>query len=297
MSEDAEKAGPDTVGSLIAEARQRFAAAGLADPATDARVLVSGLLRLSATAVVLGANQPVDAEQAIVVRSAIDRRAVREPVHRILGERDFYGLTLKLSPETLEPRPDTEILVDAILPHLRRVAAKKGGALILDLGTGSGAIALALLKECETAQATGTDISAGALTIAANNAYLNGVGERFEVLESAWFEKIEERHFDIIVSNPPYIPTKVVQALEPEVRDFDPERALDGGQDGLFAYRAIADNAASYLAEGGVVGLEIGYDQKQPVTQIFEAKGFSLLDARQDYGGNDRVLLFHPRRT
>lgn len=297
MSEEAEKAGPDTVGSLIAEARQRFTAAGLADPATDARVLVSGLLRLSATSVVLGANQPVEAGQAIAIRSAIGRRAAREPVHRILGERDFYGLTLKLSPETLEPRPDTEILVDAILPHLKRVAAQKAGARILDLGTGSGAIALALLKECETAHATGTDISAGALTIAANNAYLNDVGERFEVLESAWFEKIEERYFDIIVSNPPYIPTKVVQALEPEVRDFDPERALDGGQDGLFAYRAIADNAASHLAEGGVVGLEIGYDQKQPVTQIFEAKGFSLLDARQDYGGNDRVLLFHPRRT
>ncbi|PZU82537.1 MAG: peptide chain release factor N(5)-glutamine methyltransferase [Shinella sp.] len=292
-----EKAGPDTVGSLIAEAKQRFSTAGLVDPATDARVLVSGLLRLSATAVVLGANQPVDAGQVILVRSAIDRRAAREPVHRILGERDFYGLTLKLSPDTLEPRPDTEILVDAILPHLERIAAKKGETRILDIGTGSGAIALALLKECGTARAIGTDISAGALTIAANNAYLNGVGERFEALESVWFEKIEERHFDIIVSNPPYIPTKVVEALEPEVRDFDPVRALDGGQDGLIAYRAIADNAASHLAEGGVVGLEIGYDQKQPVIQIFEAKGFSLLDARQDYGGNDRVLLFHPRRT
>lgn len=297
MNEEAKKTGPDTVGSLIAEARRRFAAAGLADPATDARVLVSGLLRLSATVVVLGANQPVDAEQAIAVRSAIGRREAREPVHRILGERDFYGLTLRLSPETLEPRPDTEILVDAILPYLERIATKKGEARILDLGTGSGAIALALLKECDTAYAVGTDISAGALAIAANNAYLNRVGERFETREGVWFEKIEERDFDIIVSNPPYIPTKVVEALEPEVRDFDPARALDGGQDGLFAYRAIAENAAAHLAEGGVVGLEIGFDQKQSVIQIFEAKGFSLLDARQDYGGNDRVLLFHPRRT
>lgn len=297
MNGKTESAGRDTVGSLIAEARKRFSQAGLPDPATDARVLVSGLLRLSATAFVLGANQPVDAAEAAIIRSAIGRREAREPVHRILGERDFYGLTLKLSPETLEPRPDTEILVDAVLPHLRRIAAAKGAARILDLGTGSGAIALALLKECPTARAVGTDISAGALTIAANNAYLNGVGERFEARESVWFEKIEEKPFDIIVSNPPYIPTKAVEALEPEVRKFDPARALDGGQDGLFAYRAIAENAASYLGEGDMVGLEIGYDQKQSVIQIFEAKGFSLFDAWQDYGGNDRVLLFHPKRT
>ncbi len=295
MNGKTESAGADTVGGLIAEARKRFSQAGLSDSATDARVLVSGLLRLSATALVLAANQPVDAAHAAIIRSAIGRREAREPVHRILGERDFYGLTLKLSPETLEPRPDTEILVDAVLPHLRRIAAAKGAASILDLGTGSGAIALALLKECETARAIGTDISAGALTIAANNAYLTDVGERFEARESAWFEKIEGQSFDIIVSNPPYIPTKVVEALEPEVRKFDPARALDGGQDGLFAYRAIAENAASHLAEGGIVGLEIGYDQKQSVIQIFEAKGFFLLDARQDYGGNDRVLLFYPR--
>jgi release factor glutamine methyltransferase len=283
--------GTDTLGAVAAETRATLAKAGFADAAIETRILLGGLLNLTTTEVFTQADRPVTESERARIADALSRRLMHEPVHRILGHREFHGLDLRLSPETLEPRPDTEILVDTVVPHLRRIAADKGRARILDMGTGTGAIALALLKECPEAQALGSDISPGALHMAAHNARSNGVAERFDTRESAWFEAIDER-FDIIVSNPPYIPSEVVDALEPEVRDHDPRAALDGGEDGLIAYRAIAENAAQHLLAGGLVGVEIGYDQRQSVTQLFEQNGFSLLEQHRDLGGNDRVLLF-----
>ncbi|WP_416797094.1 peptide chain release factor N(5)-glutamine methyltransferase [Ciceribacter azotifigens] len=284
----------DTASALIAEARRCFTEANLADPATDARVLVAGILGLSLSDVVMRGDIAVCREEAERVRAAVVRRCKHEPVHRILGHRAFYGLDLRLSPATLEPRPDTEILVDSVLPHLKRTIAEKGSARLLDLGVGTGAIALALLKECPQARAVGSDISEEALSTAESNAYINGVAERFETVRSAWFACIDGR-FDIIVSNPPYIPTGVVAELDPEVRDYDPLAALDGGEDGLDAYRALAAGAGAFLEPRGLVAVEIGYDQKDSVTALFEAAGFSLLEARRDHGGNDRVLLFTTR--
>lgn len=281
----------DTASVLIAEARRRFAEAELGDPATDARVLVAGVLGLSLSDVLTRGDVEVSREQAEEVRAAITRRCKHEPVHRILGRRWFYGLDLQLSPATLEPRPDTEILVDCVLPHLKRKIAEKGTARLLDLGVGTGAISLALLKECPQARAVGSDISEEALSTAERNAYINGVAERFETVHSAWFSHINGR-FDIIVSNPPYIPTGVVAELDPEVRNYDPLTALDGGEDGLDAYRALSTGAGDYLLANGLVAVEIGYDQKKSVTTLFENAGFSLFEARRDYGGNDRVLLF-----
>ncbi|MBV2183383.1 MAG: peptide chain release factor N(5)-glutamine methyltransferase [Rhizobium sp.] len=280
-----------TLGAVAAETRAALAGAGFADAAIETRILIGGLLDLTTTEVFTQADRPVTENERARIADAVSRRLKHEPVHRILGHREFHGLDLRLSPETLEPRPDTEILVDTVLPHLRRIVAEMGGARILDMGTGTGAIALALLKECPEAQALGSDISSGALQMAAHNAQLNGVADRFDTRESAWFEAIDER-FDIIVSNPPYIPTQVVDALEPEVRDHDPRAALDGGEDGLVAYHAIAENAAQHLLAWGLVGVEIGYDQRQSVTQLFEQNGFSLLEQHRDLGGNDRVLLF-----
>lgn len=283
--------GASTLGAVVAETRAALSDAGFADAAIETRILLGGLLGLSTTEVFTQADRPVTASERVRIADAVARRLKHEPVHRILGHREFHGLDLTLSPDTLEPRPDTEILVDTVLPHLRQIVAEKGGARILDLGTGTGAIALALLKECPQAQALGSDISPGALHIAAANAHINGVADRFDTRESAWFEAIDES-FDIIVSNPPYIPTEVVDALEPDVRDYDPRAALDGGEDGLGAYRAIAENAAQHLLARGLVGVEIGYDQRESVTQLFEQSGFSLTEQHRDYGGNDRVLLF-----
>lgn len=278
----------------MAEARRRFEAAGLADPVTDARALICGLLDLSPTALLLDGDKPVAADLAAHVEAAIVRRLAREPVYRILGRRDFYGLDLALSEGTLEPRPDTEILVDVILPHLRTMVASGLKPKIVDLGTGTGAIALALLQECPEAEAMGIDISEDALKTAAANAERNGLSSRFTTRAGPWFERTSER-FDLIISNPPYIRSDVVVGLEPEVTNFDPMAALDGGADGLEAYRAIAADALGHLEDHGLVGLEIGFDQRDDVTQIFEEAGFSLLEERRDYGGNDRVLVFAPK--
>lgn len=278
----------------MAEARRRFEAAGLADPATDARVLICGLLDLSPTALLLDGDKAVAADLAARVEDAIVRRLAREPVYRILGRRDFYGLDLALSEGTLEPRPDTEILVDVILPHLRTMVASGLKPKIVDLGTGTGAIALALLQECPEAEAMGIDISQDALKTAEANAERNGFSSRFTTRAGPWFERTSER-FDLIISNPPYIRSDVVVGLEPEVTNFDPMAALDGGPDGLEAYRAIAAEALEHLEAHGLVGLEIGFDQRDDVTQIFEEAGFSLLEERRDYGGNDRVLVFAPK--
>lgn len=281
----------ETLSGLIAQAKRRFAEAGLSTPSTDARILISGLLGLSLSQVMLRGADTVPPEARGQIHEAIERRVRREPVYRILGHREFYGLDLQLSPATLEPRPDTEILVDHVLPHLRRIIAENGRARILDLGTGTGAIALALLKECPQAVAVGSDISLDALSIARSNAHVNGVVDRFETVQSAWFESVSGI-FDIIVSNPPYIPTAVVADLEPEVRNYDPAAALDGGEDGLDAYRAIAKKASEFIRTGGIVAVEIGYDQKDVVAYVFGKAGFFLVEAGRDYGGNDRVLLF-----
>lgn len=279
---------------LMADARRRFEAVGLDDAATDARVLVCGLLKLSPTTLLLEGEKPVSSEGVAQVEAAVLRRLAREPVHRILGRRDFYGLDLALSSGTLEPRPDTEILVDVILPHLKSMVMQGRKPKLVDLGTGTGAIALALLHECPEAEAMGIDISEDALKTAADNAERNGLGSRFVTRSGPWFDKTAER-FDIIVSNPPYIRSDVVKGLEPEVTKFDPMAALDGGPDGLDAYRAIAQSAASHLEDQGLIGLEIGFDQRRDVTQIFELAGFSLVEERRDYGHNDRVLVFAKR--
>lgn len=281
----------ETLDSLLAESRDRLKAAGIEAAALDARHLVSGLLGLSLAALMTRGGDPVSEADAKRIRAAVERRAAREPVYRILGEREFFGLSLKLSRGTLEPRPDTETLVDAVMPHARRIVARKGSCRIIDLGTGTGAICLALLASVLDARGLGTDISRDALATAAENARRNGLAGRFETLQSKWFEAVDGR-FDIIVSNPPYIRSSVIHELEPEVKDHDPAAALDGGDDGLDAYRAIALLADRHLETDGVIGLEIGFDQKQAVTALFETQGFRLLSAMKDFGGNDRVLVF-----
>jgi release factor glutamine methyltransferase len=280
-----------SIASILLQARKRLEAAGIADPSTDARFLVSGVLGLSLSDLMLRADDIRSATEAGAVDAAVERRAAGEPVHRILGSREFYGLELTLSADTLEPRPDTEILVDAVLPPLKRIVAKKGSARILDMGTGTGAICLALLSQCAAATGLGSDVSKGALETARRNAENNGLAGRFETIVSDWFTNIEGR-FDIIVSNPPYIQSNVIPLLDLEVRKFDPLAALDGGEDGLDAYRSIARGVAAFLADDGMIGVEIGFDQKASVSALFIEQGFSLAAAMCDYGGNDRVLLF-----
>jgi release factor glutamine methyltransferase len=281
--------------TLHRDARRRLSEAGIEAADLDARLLVehfTGATRIDALA---RPEQKIPGEAVAALRAALARRLAGEPVHRILGHREFYGLDLMLSPETLEPRPDTETLVEAMLPIAAETVARRGECRILDLGTGTGAIALALLSQVERAVATGVDISEGALETAANNAARHGLANRFTPLRSNWFANIFGQ-YDAIVSNPPYIPTKHIDSLQADVREFDPHRALDGGEDGLDAYRLISEGAARCLAAGGTIGVEIGYDQKDAVTGIFQRAGYRLTKAVRDLGGNDRVLMFQESR-
>jgi release factor glutamine methyltransferase len=280
-----------TLAGMLADARRRLSEAGIAEAAQDARTLIAGLLGLSSTAFVTDGARMLEDGEVFAIEAALARRAAREPVHRILGRRTFSRLDLLLSPETLEPRPDTEILVDTLVPPARRMVAEKGSCRILDLGTGTGAICLALLDLVPGATGVGADLSPGALETARRNADINGVADRFETVESDWFSAVTGA-FDIIVSNPPYIVRSVVGMLDEDVRLYDPILALDGGEDGLDAYRTIAAGARDHLRENGLVAYEIGYDQKESVTALMHEKGFVRLEAVKDFGGNDRVLVF-----
>lgn len=280
-----------TLAEVLAAARRRLSDAGIADAAGDARALMMGLLDLTPTSFITDGGRVLDQADLRVIDGALARRAAREPVHRILGRRAFSRLDLTLSPETLEPRPDTEILVDTLVPYAQRIMAGTGRCRVLDLGTGTGAICLALLDLVPGTTGVGVDFSAGALETAKRNADINGVADRFEAIESDWFAAVTGV-FDIIVSNPPYIVRSVIGTLDEDVRLHDPVLALDGGKDGLDAYRAIACRAGDHLRENGLVAYEIGYDQKAAVTAIMQESGFARLEAVQDLGGNDRVLVF-----
>lgn len=281
------------LGPLARHLRAALEKAGKPAAALDARLIVEHVTGAGPTRMLLEPDRPVPHGQIEAALAALARRLAGEPVHRILGHREFHGLKLALSPGTLEPRPDTETLVELALPLVRAAADRHGRCRILDLGTGTGAIALALLKEEPRATATGTDISADALATAAANADLHGEADRFATLMSHWFDDVDGR-FHVIVSNPPYIASDTVSSLEREVRDFDPLAALDGGRDGLDAYRAIANGAMRHLEDGGAVAVEIGYDQGETVPAIFAGCGFALAGSARDLSGTLRALAFVP---
>lgn len=280
-----------TLAELLHLARRRLSDAGIEGAAFDARLLVEDITGTTRSEAITDPDRLIDAAMLTAVDATLSRRISGEPVHRILGYREFHGLRFYLSAETLEPRPDTETLVDATVPLLAEIGERKGTCSILDLGTGTGAIALALLAAVPRARALGVDISEDALDTAARNARGLGLSERFTALRSNWFEGISGQ-FDAIVSNPPYIRSAEIETLQKEVRNFDPLRALDGGADGLDAYRTIARESARHLETGGFVAVEIGSSQKAEVTDIFVDAGFLMKTALRDLAGNDRVLMF-----
>lgn len=280
-----------TVADVVERLKRQFAENRVADPLRDARILTGGVLDLDLTAMVLQSDRLVSVDENDRIAAAARRRCGGEPVHRILGVRAFFGLDLQLSDATLEPRPDTEILVEVAQPIARTFTGRAGGCRILDLGTGSGAIVLALLAEVSDATGVATDISAAALRTAQANAERLGLAGRLETVESNWFDDVDGV-FDLIVSNPPYIRSGEIPKLGHEVREFDPLRALDGGADGLNAYRAIARGADGHLELGGHLVLETGFDQHETVIAVFGDCGFICRSRIRDLGGKDRVLVF-----
>lgn len=280
-----------TLSDLHRSARARLIGAGISEAALDARVLVEDLTGTTRTDLMARPEMVIPADIVATLDAAVARRTAGEPVHRILGAREFYGLRLALSPDTLEPRPDTEALVELALPVVQAACARSGACRILDLGTGTGAIALALVSAEPRARAVATDIAPGALATASQNADRLGLADRVEFVRSDWFASVIGT-FDVIVSNPPYIASVAIETLSREVREHDPRRALDGGSDGLDPYQTIAQGVAAHLAPVGTVLVEIGAGQQRDVVALFGAAGLRPGDSRRDLGGHVRALSF-----
>ncbi len=246
----------------------RFSAAGLEAAELDARLLLGAALKLDLTG-------QLAASEAQLIEAFAARRLNGEPVARILGEKEFWGLPLKLSAETLVPRPDTETVVELALELLREAPLPDRPIRMLDIGTGTGAILLALLSEQPDAFGVGTDISAGALATARENAAALGFAPRAAFVACSYASALKGR-FDLVVSNPPYIRSADIADLAEEVRAHDPHAALDGGADGLAAYRALIPQAAQLLSDGGVLVVEVGYDQAGQIEGLMTAAGLTV---------------------
>lgn len=259
-------------------------------PDLDARLLVGHALGLDAAGLIVHADRPVsDADVARIIALA-ERRIAGEPVARIIGEKEFWSLPLRLSPETLVPRPDTETLVEAALAFVRREGREREPLTILDLGTGSGAILLALLSELPAATGVGVDIAESAARTARENAERLGLARRARFVVADWAAGILGR-FDLVVSNPPYIRHEEIPGLPLEVRRFDPDIALNGGADGLAAYREIINGLEAILAQEGRAFLEVGADQAAAVAELAELLDLEAVP-HKDLVGIDRVVEF-----
>lgn len=268
----------------------RLIGGGLTTAASDARFLLLGVLGLETRDLLLHGDRRLAASDAAAFDAAVARRLAGEPVARILGAWEFWGLPFQLGPETLVPRPDTETLVEVALAAVPDRAAS---LRCLDLGTGTGCILTALLAELPRAVGLGIDRSLAALQVARRNADANGVGDRAKFLAADWCDAIRSP-FDLVASNPPYIASGVITTLDREVQDFDPLAALDGGTDGLDAYRRILDGVrrGGLLAQDGVLVLEIGFDQADSVRGLARSAGFAERGLHRDLAGHDRVLSF-----
>jgi release factor glutamine methyltransferase len=270
-----------TAAVAMATATARLRAAGVPDPARDARVLLAHAASVDASRITLIAPEEIAPEISERFEHLVALRAVRVPVSHLVGERNFYGRRFKVSREVLDPRPETETLIEAALalPFER----------VLDLGTGSGCILVTLLAERASATGLGVDLSEAACLQASANALLHGVAARVDIRQSDWLSAVAGR-FDLIVSNPPYLALDEMRGIAPELALHEPAMALTDGGDGLSVYRLIAGRAQGYLDAGGTVLAEIGWQQGAAVSAIFEDAGWAQVAVLPDLDGRDRVL-------
>lgn len=266
---------------LVALASEKLRSSGISSYTRDARALSAYAIEIQPDQVILHANTDVTNSQQEVLLALINARCEGKPVARILGSRLFWGRRFEINQHVLDPRGDTETLIE--------LALKKPAKKILDLGTGSGNLAVTLLCEWPEAEAVATDISLYALKVAARNAKSHKVSERLEFTESDWFSNISSK-FDLIVSNPPYIGADEVDGLEKNVKDFDPIIALSPGKDGLSAYRQIAKNAIGHLETDGRLIVEIGNMQGADLKHILNIYGYKEIRLHKDLDGYDRVV-------
>ncbi len=264
---------------------------GIDTAALDARALLKTATGLSFEALIANGREPIGPRCERRFQDYVERRLSGEPVSRIRGTREFYGRDFRIDPHTLDPRPDTETLIVAVLDLVGRENLSGHALRLLDLGTGSGCILVTLLAELPEATGVGVDRCPGALRVAQDNALALGVADRARFVAANWFEGLAGR-YDIVVSNPPYIASAEIDGLAPEVARHDPRTALDGGADGLDAYRRIADGAARFLDPGGSLLVEVGCTQMRAVTEIFRKERLLVADngVQTDLGGHPRCI-------
>lgn len=267
-------------------ARARLEAAGLVGPVIDARLLVEAAAEATRVDIVTDPYRELTPQQEATLEDYLSRRERREPVSHILGRKGFWKIMLNVTPHVLTPRPDTETVVEAALREWPEHEARN----ILDLGVGSGAIILAILAERPAAKGLGIDVSEEALAVARENAANLDLDGRLALLRGDWTAGLGESSFDMVVSNPPYIPTGHIDGLEPEVRDHEPHLALDGGPDGLDAYRVLAPEILRVLKPGGRFLVEIGHDQSADVEPLFTAAGAVEVATLKDLADRHRVV-------
>lgn len=273
---------------LLKDIRGKLEAAGIENAALDARLLVQHALGFSPEDMISSREITLSETQIGGIDALVRRRLEREPVSRILGRREFWGLNFFLSEETLDPRPDSETLIESALEILH--ARKDEPLCFLDLGTGTGCLLLALLSEFPAARGVGLDISADAVATAKKNAAQLSMDNRAEFFAMSWGNFFPKEKFDLVISNPPYIPDADIPGLAPEVLRFDPHRALAGGGDGLGCYRSIAERIGGFLIPGGFAVLETGWDQAEEVSEILRLARFSDVQIRKDISGNNRCV-------
>ena len=267
-------------------ARDRLKAAGIDTPVMDARLLVEAASGATRADLLSDPQRELTQGQTADLDGYLARRERREPIAYILGRKGFWNLMLRVGPEVLTPRPDTETVVHAALEALPPDAAGR----VLDLGVGSGAILLAVLHERPAAKGLGVDLSEEALAVARDNAASLGLAGRTALLRGDWTTGLGDATFDLVLANPPYIPSADIETLEPEVRQYEPREALDGGPDGLDAYRVLAPEILRVLAPGGAFVVEIGHDQGPAVRGLFAAAGAEELRVGKDLTGSDRIV-------
>lgn len=257
----------------------------------EAELLFTDMLKCDRLSLYQNKDAALDREKARFAASVLKRRSAGEPLQYILGKSDFMGLEFKVTPDVLIPRPETEILVEAAIGYIKKAQDKDTAFNVLELGTGSGCIAVSLAKSLPDVFITATDVSEKALAVARENAFLNKVSRNIEFLHSDLFH-LCNKAYDAIISNPPYIPSGEIEKLQQEVQ-FEPRIALDGGADGLNFYRNIVSEAKHYLKRGGLLILEVGFDQVEAVKNIFSASSrrFEIIHIVMDYNKIDRIVV------
>ena len=281
-----------TIGSIIKWTEQYFRDKGVDSPRLDAEVLLSHVLKKERIYLYIHFDEPLEAGELAAFRDMVKKRVQRIPVAYIVGAREFMGLTFAVSPAVLIPRPDTEILVEAVIERLKDKAQTK----FVDIGTGSGAIVLSLLHYLPLACAAAVDISQDALTVAAENAETLLVNDRVDFYLGDVYAPLTTEKFDAIISNPPYIPNEDIAKLEPEVRDFEPYGALAGGMDGLDFYRQLIAGGSARLKDGGFMVFEVGINQARAVVALTAAiPELGKTEILRDYAGIERVVIAYKK--